>query len=46
MNKRNRNRAIDTENKQVVARREGGGEGDKQVSEIKRYKFQIQISHG
>ena len=25
MNKHNRNRAIDIENKQVVARREGGG---------------------
>ena len=37
MSKHNKTEAVmDTENKQVVARREGMGGGEKQMSEIKR----------
>ena len=41
MNKQNRNKVIDTENKQVVARRKGIEGGKKHVREIKRYKLPV-----
>ena len=37
--KQNRNRVIDTENKQVVDRGEGLGQGEKLVREVKTYKL-------
>ena len=50
MNKQNKkeNKLIDTENRLVVARREGDGWWDKQVKVIKRYKILVikSISHG
>lgn len=39
MNKQSRNRLIDTENKEVVARGEGVGRQVTQIKGIKRYKF-------
>ena len=37
----NRNRILDTENKQVVARGERDGRGKKWVREIRRYKLPV-----
>ena len=44
MNKHKTETITDVENKQVVARGQRGGRGKKQVREMERYKFQLQIN--
>ena len=47
LKKRNRNRLTDTENKQVVGRRERKGKWAKQMKGINRYTLPVtQVSHG